>query len=952
MSVFRSGSLVDLRLADQRSVARQVYEKGRVKEYVFDPGEEETDTMLFVPAEGTSSLLTDPLASSKILPIICPDWKKKDTNDVGLMELFLENNSALSFPANRKDLIKEIPLQVPLIRALEHDFQANRYSYMYPLKHCRDYISQSPAVDSSDSLPKQLIEIDLVNSSFQDQFNFLEKICSFKDMHFHEFPIEFVPFSTHSINIPQSTYDSIVKDHKKMQGGGLQATTKEYSIKLDKDSASTPLLCRMSFGDGIRWTATVKLPWTPTPGDSDSISVPIGHLDPCNPVMTLLMGMKCLLGHTANLDRMLIMNTLSAMYGIEDKLPPALEIDALMLMNGSMFPVLSPFVNHYLVTGSVINDLSSSGDGKWHEELKSLPDELEVFITQGIRSAYCCGTILFTSLIRNLFPDSDCVCHTLGLTQPEWLMYFGGMVMEVCCNKIVHEDSRESLNPSRAAHMKCLYPFKDCTLKPYLSFKALNDDPNMAIFSELLPPWPGIINGGARSIHQVRFFFLKQYDVLKKLRYTHLSLYPDLFRLSSQNTYDMFEKEITFGQYYESSISLRTLTATTLEGLSQDKAFEHKQFMFDGTDFSSQALEREGQRVSRHIATGLLEFARTHPVMIFSILKYMRRTDPKSEAMRLYVKKPRIYERLRDMYRIIFAKPPPVVPAIEEIIDQRAGNTLSHLQRSELSTCKPGTDVLESERTNRRLRTLAAEKNVQSGKSRVDQQSKIIERYPALSKKERSARSVTRIRKGRSHSRSRHQAYRSRSREHQRSRSASKQQRGASLSRNLPTAISSAGPVVTFARDSDTRNISLGRAPSRSRKGLDHRSSDDNREFRSRKGLAYPSPDEYRDLRSRKGLDTWQDEDSRSRKGLDYRSYRSDTYRTSTGPREQYDRWEEDRRYRTGHGGHWDARSREGLATPEHRERSRYRSRSRSCSRYRPSRDNRWDQPLDRRYRY
>ena len=763
---------------NQRAIAREVYEKGRQKEYVFDPGQEEYDTLMFVKDDGSSKLLSDPQASTKILPLICPNWKREEMNDILLMERFLESNTASTFPSCKENLLDEIPAQVPLLRSLEHDFQANRYSYVYPLKHCRDLISASPTVDARENLPKQLMEIDLVNSSFVDQINFLEKINSFKDMNYFEFPIQFVPFTAHSVDVPQSTYDNIVSDHKNMRDTSAQPINREYSTRLEDDYNRTPLLCRIAFGDGIRWAATIKLPWTPSSDDRDSIEVYVSHLDPCSPLMLLMKGMNCLLGHSANLDRMLIMQTLSSIYGITDELPPALEIDALMLLNGSMFPVLSPFTNHYLVTGSLINDQSVGGDGKWHEELNSLPDELEVLIVQGLRSAFSCGVVLFASLVRNMFPDSDCVCHTLGLSQAEWLMYFGGLIMSIACNKLVHEDSRDSLQAySRMAHIKCLFPFEDCTVRPYLSFEILREDPNLIIFCEMLPPWPNIIKGGARSIHQVRIFFLKQYDVLKKLRFAHRSLHPDLFRLSTHNTYENFEKDITFGQAYDSSNGVLKLCKTTLEGLSPDKHFDHKQFIFDEYDFSSKALEREGQRVSRYVGTGLLEYARTHPQLINRILLYMRNSDPNSENMRLYMKKPRIYERLRDMYRNIYAKPPVVVPAIEDIIDQRGVNSLDHLQRAEKTVRKSGKES-ESDCTNRILRTDAAERNLHGGRTnRVDNQTRILDKLPALSRRERKGRSLSCFRAQKA----------------------------------------TENPVVTFSRDCAKREVSLGRSRSRSR---------------------------------------------------------------------------------------------------------------------------------------
>ena len=72
------------------------------------------------------------------------------------------------------------------------------------------------------------MEIDLVNLSFLDQFNFLEKINSFTHMNYYEIPIQFETFTTHFEDVPQSTYDSIESDLKNMRDTSAQPVTREY----------------------------------------------------------------------------------------------------------------------------------------------------------------------------------------------------------------------------------------------------------------------------------------------------------------------------------------------------------------------------------------------------------------------------------------------------------------------------------------------------------------------------------------------------------------------------------------------------------------------------------------------------------------------------------------------------------------------------------------------------
>ena len=199
-------------------------------------------------------------------------------------------------------------------------------------------------------------------------------------------------------------------------------------------------------------------------------------------------------------------------------------------------------------------------------------------------------------LIRDFFPDPDACCFALELRQEEWVRYFISLVIAVASEKVINNDARECANTRRDI-MLTLRGFDNSqpnrTMKP-------EPDPKLIEFAEMLPIWPTVPYGGARSLHRVRIHFLAQYNVMLHMQHVHPRISPNLNRTKGLTAdWEAFEKEITFGQRFKSKMKYNTIPAANAPGLHCDPAFIDTLFMIDVDDLKFSTLKKEARKNDR-----------------------------------------------------------------------------------------------------------------------------------------------------------------------------------------------------------------------------------------------------------------------------------------------------------------------------------------------------------------
>ena len=607
-----------------------------------------------------------------------PDDKHKfPRQDEEYMTAFLQENKRDELPnVPALDILGAIPDRVPLIRSLQVDMQSRQgnASYQYPTVHCLDQILDNSSIDQFSS-PK-ILEIDLIRSSHEERVEFVKIVQSFQAMNELEFPSGILSVDTESIMINEDDLYTLRKEHKKMLNGDASAKTVFKSRISGKQKG---ILARIIFGDGITWSACIKFPWMKGKGDKD-IVFHIGTLDAFDPLVSFLRNQAAWVGHGVIDDRNDVMDLLLDLYGISENFPPALEIEALLTLAGSKYPRSNMVTNHLLIAGTLLNKVVSRADNKWHYEDNDLDESLKLYLIGDIKSGYICALVLLSILLREIFPDPDVMCFALSLSQANWVKYFCSLIIRIGAEKEIDTDLRKVADTRKDVIL---------TLRGYdnysnARYKQKTPDPVLHLFAKLIPPWPTIPYGGARCLHTVRLWFLQQYQVLVEIKHIHPRINANLRRMDMPIAeYDIFEKQVTFDRRFNTA-GLINLPVTSVNAPGLTCAFKFINTLWSGKpeDLRFSSLKAQAKANGREIGPALEEICRLEPDILAKIFITLRTAaitesvDRPADPDYVYWRtKPRVYQRLSQMYENLYCRQPINVPQLDRIIEDRIANT-------------------------------------------------------------------------------------------------------------------------------------------------------------------------------------------------------------------------------------------------------------------------------------
>ena len=314
------------------------------------------------------------------------------------------------------------------------------------------------------------------------------------------------------------------------------------------------------------------------------------------------------------------------------------------------------FNMNFQILGGILSKNHSEADHLWGLTWSELPKEFQIYLLGDVRAGHNMYIVLYGALLRNLFPDPDIICMLTNKSQPEIAAWFGkflvGLLKKLEIDRLSYEAAvsrqdlisslrvRESHDDSDDESESGFIITRPGKLRPYPPQRIVE-------FSNVIPPWPTIVFGGARFLHSVRAFATKQLEVLRNL---------DVPKASNP------WKEVIVSPYQEMMITycqqLQTLTPS--EGsssvhLAPDPHLPHPVATFDpasllNSDIS--AIAREQKRPSRTI---LAEWARLNsPSKTVTLLKRASEEYPNRET-RFWFPTLSRYEELRSSYEFVTA---------------------------------------------------------------------------------------------------------------------------------------------------------------------------------------------------------------------------------------------------------------------------------------------------------
>ena len=601
------------------------------------------------------------------------------TRDNDYMDEFLKMNSPNGLPkCSSFNIATTIPEGVPLIRALDADMLLNPVGYKFPRRPWLDQLLDSSSIDQFTNTA-DVWEIDIVHATPEEKAKFVMWAAENQEANHANFPANFLSVDLEAILVHPDDLDRVRREHAKLRNGDPDATNIIHSTSEGK----AQLITRILLGDGITWSASINFPWKPgkTPG---SIEFHIGTLSPDDQLLQFLLRQQIWVGHGIINDRNQLQDLLLDMYGIDQRFPLPVEMQALLCIAGSGYPRHKMFVNHLLITGTLLNKSVSCCDNMWHYPLSEIPS-MAYYALGDIKSGYICTVVLLALILRDFFPDPHAACFAFEVTQPDWVEYFSSLILTLAADKEMCPNLRPlacSLDRKEILLSLRGYDYSTAKRTMYNS-----PDPKLSDLADALPIWPTVPYGGARNLHKVRSHFLRQYQAVSNIGHLCPRIHVNLDRLKGcDGSLKAFKKDLLFEhdiEHYKYWIPRTHHTASvTKPGLLPEPVMMRRAFKIDLKDLSFPTLQAEARRHNREILPALLEFARLNPSSIQDIMTFLIKSDLKSEKMKWWWTKTRAYEQLRLMYQALYCRPSFRVPALEQEIARRNINAEADLNKS------------------------------------------------------------------------------------------------------------------------------------------------------------------------------------------------------------------------------------------------------------------------------
>lgn len=312
------------------------------------------------------------------------------------------------------------------------------------------------------------------------------------------------------------------------------------------------------------------------------------------------------------------------------------------------------------LVGGLLSKEASVADHKWGLPWDELPSEFQTYAMGDVRSGYNQQVILFTTILRDYFPDPDVVLMVTKTTQREFVTWFGEWLVGLVRNlEIDQKRYQESTKRSSLLYsIRFREPFKEegdgneyddveghlpCSWAP----GKLRDSPPLRILKliKILPLWPSVTFGGPRYLHPVRHHVIDQLEYFSST--TVLGVKKNIWENRILTDWEM--KLVTYDQ---NSSELTNQIATLLSGLGP-----HPQLKFPLATFNPHSvlnsdiskIARDQKRSPRLIT---LEFGRIHgPTVTKTLLdRASNSEDQPTINQRLWLPALSRYEEIRILY--------------------------------------------------------------------------------------------------------------------------------------------------------------------------------------------------------------------------------------------------------------------------------------------------------------
>ena len=459
--------------------------------------------------------------------------------------------------------------------------------------------------------------------------------------------------------IQMTYYDELKLSGKLPQENNvLEATTELETDMLvpGEMDRNIQLPLRIMLGDGLRWALMITIraelsKYTDEYGKSKKVHmIPKFKVQP--EVLELIRKLPVVTGVGIKNDVKLIEEHYSIISGEPVNMASFIELGSLLVLAGwRAINANMPIINAIIV-GTIINKMSSCGDGLWGHQWDQLDNGLQVYALMDIKHGYIVYNIVMAALMRDLFPDPEGVCYATFTSQRSFAAWFLEWIAAAITGTEVDYRALES-SVSREESMRSL---RTRDIDGVLTHKAPD---RVEAVIELVGDWPTLPYGGCRYLHQARFHFISQYKFLQRIPNTEslglfaMDLSPGILR------------HISFGVPELRQVNWRSELRVEGLGLRRHGELARPRLVVEPEVMSGMDILKEAGVADRPMKEGVLEWARED---LSRVERFFSRMEENEEFRKFFLG---TYDDLRFLFTRASGLTSPVVISLEGFLEKR-----------------------------------------------------------------------------------------------------------------------------------------------------------------------------------------------------------------------------------------------------------------------------------------
>ena len=622
---------------------------------VTNPQDLTADSLFVTQNTPSTRELFKPGYEKKILK----DWLEFDKimkpdeceHDKELMMLFLEKNTEGRLPImTDTDLSNYLPTGSALIYSLRADLVENKASWQFPSFNMLEDIRKRSSMDLLSLESLDVREVTLTKSSTAEVESAIDWTMKNIKEDFKNFPIDAVSVHIDTVTLPESLYTKVAQAAK----AKLRNDSKETCVRASENDGGLPIKIptRIVIGNGMTWMSCFRFFTEEANTDATEFDICLKPLP--EKFLSFIQTLPTWVGVNITEMKMILNRYFSELHCIDVLLPNCIELESLAALLGWKLTNTDAFTLNLITMGSLLNSEVAKADNHWALKWDDLHCSYQSYCVGVTKFIYGVFVVLFSMILRNLFPDPDVVCAALELRQTEAINWLSTMILE--CLKETKLNKREFMfSKTRVDLVKCLRKVT------YMNDFTIVADKIPAVsvdtLAELIPDWPNIPSGGARFIQTVRAKFMYQYKALQALNFEHMQMQPNIGRPINPD----FIKDVTFNR---GILVCDDGSKATKDGLTNLPQFNKKIFNLDETDLSFKELADQAMKTGQSIILGIVEWGTHNPDKISPLLIKLNDIDMDTIPPPFWIQKTYVYERLRQMHMHLYNEHAPVVHAI------------------------------------------------------------------------------------------------------------------------------------------------------------------------------------------------------------------------------------------------------------------------------------------------